>query len=97
VRDAAYQVRDLKGSTSHGIGLTVSGLVRCIGRENGTIIPVSVRVGDRVCASLPCLLGTDGASAPLWPQMNESERAGWDASVDVLRKAGAALPGFGRG
>ncbi len=97
VRTAAYRVRELRGSPRHGIGLTVSGLVRCIGRENGTIIPVSVRVGDRVCASLPCLLGPDGASAPLWPQMNESERAGWDASLDVLRKAGAALPAFGLG
>ena len=47
VRSAAYQVRELKGSTRHGIALAVSGLIRCIGRETGTIIPVSVRVGDR--------------------------------------------------
>jgi malate/lactate dehydrogenase len=72
--------------------LTVSGLVRCIGRENGTIIPVSVRVDDSVCASLPCLLGPDGASDPLWPQMNDQEAAGWASSLDVLRKAGASLP-----
>jgi L-lactate dehydrogenase len=92
VRTAAYRVRELRGSPRHGIGLTVSGLIRCIGRENGTIIPVSVRVDDRVCASLPCLLGPDGASDPLWPQMNEEEAAGWANSLDVLRKAGAALP-----
>ena len=97
VRTAAYRVRELRGSPRHGIGLTVSGLVRCIGRENGTIIPVSVRVGDQVCASLPCLLGSDGASEPLWPRMNESEAAGWENSLAVLRKAGADLPSVGHG
>jgi L-lactate dehydrogenase len=92
VRSAAYQVRELKGSAVHGIGLTVSGLVRCIGRESGTVIPVSVRVADRVCASLPCALGPDGPSEPLWPVMDERERAAWDESIEVLRKAGSALP-----
>ena len=92
VRRAAYEVRELKGSAVHGIGLTVSGLVRCIGRESGTIIPVSVRVADRVCASIPCALGPDGPSAPLWPVMDERERAAWDESIEVLRKAGATLP-----
>jgi L-lactate dehydrogenase len=92
VRSAAYQVRELKGSTRHGIALAVSGLVRCIGREHGTIIPVSVRVGDDVCASLPCALGTDGASAPLWPPMSADEEVCWNRSLDVLHSANEALP-----
>jgi L-lactate dehydrogenase len=92
VRTAAYRVRELRGSPRHGIGLAVSGLVRCIGRENGTIIPVSVRVADDLCASLPCSLGPDGASEPLWPVMNDAERAGWEHTLDVLRKACADLP-----
>src|SRR5689334_2422801 len=60
VRDAAYEVRDLKGAAVQGIGLTVSGLVHALVHEVGALIPVSVRVGDRVCASLPCILGPDG-------------------------------------
>jgi L-lactate dehydrogenase len=92
VRTAAYRVRELKGSPRHGIGLAVSGLVRCIGREHGTIIPVSVRVADDVCASLPCVLGPDGVSDPLWPVMDEAEQHGWKRSLDVLRDAGHALP-----
>ena len=92
VRSAAYQVRELKGATSHGIGLAVSGLIRCIGREAGTIIPVSVRVADDVCASLPCALGPDGASAPLWPPMSPEEQLGWKQSLDILRAANAILP-----
>ena len=92
VRTAAYQVRELKGSAVHGIGLAVSGLVRCIGRESGTIIPVSVRVEDRLCASIPCALGPDGASEPLWPVMDDDERTAWEHSLKVLREADSVLP-----
>jgi L-lactate dehydrogenase len=92
VRDAAYHVRDLKGSTAQGIGLTVSGLVTALAHEVGALIPVSVRVGDDVCASLPCILGPDGPSAPLWPTMTAGERARWEQSLEVLAKANVALP-----
>lgn len=92
VRDAAYEVRDLKGSAVQGIGLTVSGLVHALVHEVGALIPVSVRVGERVCASLPCVLGPDGPSAPLWPQMTESERKAWERSLDTLASANELLP-----
>ena len=92
VRDAAYTVRDLTGAPRHGIGLAVSGLVRCIGRETGALIPVSVRVGDEVCASLPCVLGPEGASEPLLPAMDGREFAAWERSLAVLRTANAILP-----
>ena len=92
VRSAAYRVRELTGASRHGIGLAVAGLIRCIGREAGTIIPVSVRVADGVCASLPCALGPDGPSAPLLPTMDADEQVAWEHSLDVLRKANAILP-----
>jgi L-lactate dehydrogenase len=92
VRRAAYEVRDLKGSAVHGIGLTVSGLVHAICHETGAIIPVSVRVGEDVCASLPCVLGPDGPSAPLMPVMTTREQEAWDTTVRVLREANGALP-----
>lgn len=92
VRGAAYEIRQLKGSTAQGIGLTVSGLVHALFHEVGALIPVSTRVGDRVCASLPCVLGPKGPSAPLWPPMTERERKAWDASLEVITAANAALP-----
>ena len=91
VRDAAYQIRDLKGSTAQGIGLTVSGLVHALAHEIGALIPVSVRVGDGVCASLPCVLGPDGPSAPLMPQMTGTERGAWEHSLEVLAAANELL------
>jgi L-lactate dehydrogenase len=92
VRDAAYRVRDLRGSTSQGIGLTVSGLVHALFHEVGALIPVSVRVTDEVCASLPCVLGPEGPSAPLHPTMTPSEQSAWDHTLEVLTEANKALP-----
>jgi L-lactate dehydrogenase len=92
VRTAAYQIRDLKGSAVQGIGITVSGLVHALVHEVGALIPVSVRVGADLCASLPCVLGPEGPSPPLWPPMAEAERAGWERSIEVLSQANALLP-----
>jgi L-lactate dehydrogenase len=91
VRTAAYQIRELKGSTAQGIGLTVGGLVNALAFEVGALIPVSTRVGDAVCASLPCVLGPDGPSEPIWPRMNEQERAAWERSLAVLAEANAEI------
>ena len=33
----------------------------------------------RICASLPCILGPDGPSAPLWPQMTDRRTRGLGA------------------
>jgi L-lactate dehydrogenase len=91
VRTAAYQIRALKGSTAQGIGLTVSGLVNALSYETGALIPVSTRVADGICASIPCVLGPDGPSTPVWPPMSDAERAAWEHSLEVLAKANTAL------
>jgi len=92
VRTAAYRVREFKGSVDHGVGLAVSGLVRCIAREHDFVLPISVRVAEDVCASLPCPLGPDGAGTPLLPDMIDSERKAWEESLAVLRRANERLP-----
>ena len=92
VRGAAYQIRDLKGSAVQGIGLTVSGLVNALEHEVGALVPVSVRVGDGVCASLPCVLGPKGPSRPLRPRMTDAEQQAFDRSIEVLTAANASLP-----
>jgi L-lactate dehydrogenase len=92
VRTAAYRVRELKGSTWDAIGLAVAALVRNIVRDHGRIVPVSVRVADRLCASLPCVLGPEGAGKPLHPRMDEQEAGAWERSLEVLRQALTVLP-----
>jgi L-lactate dehydrogenase len=92
VRTAAYRVRELKGSTWDAIGLAVAALVRNIVRDHGRIVPVSVRVTDRLCASLPCVIGPEGPGMPLHPRMDEQEAGAWERSLEVLRQALTVLP-----
>ncbi len=92
VRTAAYDLRALKGTVTHGIGLAVSGLVRCIAHEGDFVLPVSVRVEPGLCASLPCPIGPDGAGVPLRPVMTPDEAAGWERSLGILREATDLLP-----
>jgi L-lactate dehydrogenase len=91
VRTAAYRVRQLKGSPVQGIGLTVSGLVHALVHEIGALIPVSTRVDDGLCASLPCVLGPDGPGEPLWPPMTTEEQRAWERSLAVLAEANTCL------
>ena len=92
VRTAAYRVRELKGSTWDAVGLAVAALVHGIVRDHGRIVAVSVRVTDRLCASLPCVIGPEGAGVPLHPRMDEQEAGAWERSLEVLRQALTVLP-----
>jgi L-lactate dehydrogenase len=87
VRRAAYEVRALKGSTTHAIGLATAQLIRHVVRDAGRLEPVSVRVRDRVCASLPAPIGADGPGAPLMPKLSDREQRAWEESLAVLREA----------
>ena len=91
VRTAAYRVRELKGSTWDAVGLAVAALVQHR-RDHGRIVAVSVRVTDRLCASLPCVIGPEGAGVPLHPRMDEQEAGAWERSLEVLRQALTVLP-----
>ena len=87
VRRAGPHVHQLKGSTSSAIALTAARLASHVLREHGAIVPVSVRVGDGVCASLPAELGPDGAGPAMLPELDEAELRAWEASLAVLREA----------
>ena len=92
VRRAAYEVRRLKGATSHAIGLAVARLIRYLVREPGYLVPVSVRVEESICASLPAHIGSHGPGAPLMPALSDDERRAWEASLAVIREAAKRIP-----
>ena len=92
VRDSAYEVRSLKGSTTHAIGLATAQLIRHVVRDAGRLEPVSVRVGERVCASLPAMIGAGGAGQPLMLELSAREQRAWDASLAVLDEANRRIP-----
>ena len=93
VRRAGPRVHELKGSTSSAIALTAARLAAHVVREHGAIVPVSVRVDEGLCASLPAELGPEGAGPALMPELAEAELTAWERSLDVLRDPTARIDG----
>jgi len=96
VRRAAYEIIRRKGATNHAIGLATAGLLRWALRDERRAITVS-RVQDGVAGiagvalSLPAIVGRDGATQVIEPDLDDHERAALRASADALRAARAAL------
>ena len=96
VRRAAYEIIRRKGATNHAIGLATAALLRWALRDERRAITVS-RVQDGVAGitgialSLPAIVGKDGATTVIEPDLVDVERAALHASADALRAARAAL------
>jgi L-lactate dehydrogenase len=96
VRRAAYEIIARKGATNHAIGLVTAALLRSALRDERRILTVS-RVQDGACGirdvaiSLPAVVGRQGVTEIIEPDMSADERAGLERSVSVLRDAAAQL------
>ncbi len=98
VRTAAYEIIKRKGATNHAIGLVTGDLLRCMLRGERRVLTVSRMqegaFGLRdIALSLPTVVGPDGATQVLEPELDAEERARLMHSADVLRMAAAALAG----
>jgi L-lactate dehydrogenase len=97
VRRAAAEIIQRKGATNHAIGLVTAALLRWILRGERRVLTVS-RVHDGaagvsgVALSLPAVVGRDGATEIIVPEMDDRERAGLLRSAEVLRAARNAIP-----
>jgi L-lactate dehydrogenase len=97
VRTAAYEIIKRKGATNHAIGLVTAALLRWTLRGERRVLTVS-RVQDRstlglddVALSLPTIVGGEGATEVVVPEMDSAERDALERSAGVLRKALASL------
>ena len=96
VRRAAYEIIARKGATNHAIGLVTAALLRSALRDERRVLTVS-RVQEGACGirevaiSLPAVVGRDGATEIIEPDMSPEETAGLERSTDVLRRAAAQL------
>jgi L-lactate dehydrogenase len=96
VSGAAYEIIARKGATNHAIGLVTAALLRSALRDERRVLTVS-RVQDGalgirdVAISLPAVVGQQGVSQIVEPEMSPDERAGLERSVNVLRHAGTQL------
>jgi L-lactate dehydrogenase len=102
VRRAAYEIIRRKGATNHAIGLVTAALLRWILRDERRILTVS-RVQEGVgglrgvALSLPAVVGADGASEVIDPEMDDKELEGLRASAAVLQDAWTSLSAPGPG
>ena len=96
VRKAAYEIIERKGATNHAIGLVTAALLRWVLRGERRILTVSrVQEGTLgihdLAISLPTVVGREGATEVIDPEMNADERQAFDRSAAVLRNAIADL------
>lgn len=96
VRTAAYEIIRRKGATNHAIGLATAALLRWMLRGERRVLTVS-RVQDGalglrgVALSLPTIVGADGGTQVVEPEMNADERQRLEHSAEVLRQASASV------
>lgn len=98
VREAAYEIIRRKGATNHAIGMATAALLRWALRDEKRVLTVSrVQVGAAgiagIALSLPAVVGIDGASTIVEPEMDAAERRLLERSADVLREARRTIDG----
>lgn len=92
VRKAAYEIIARKGATNHAIGLVTAALLNWTLSGSRRIVNVSrVQEGAAglrdVAISLPTVVGAEGATEVIEPEMDASEREALERSAEVLRAA----------
>lgn len=90
VRRAAYTIIEGKGATWYGIGGGLARIVAAIHGDEQAVLSVSTVAPDvlgvgPVALSLPRLVGREGVTATLWPELDERETEGLRRSAEILR------------
>lgn len=91
VRRAAPDIIKRKGHTSFAIASCVARICEAIMRDEHTVLPVSTMMRgeygiEGVYLSTPCVVGRSGVERVIELPLDETERAGLQASADVLRR-----------
>lgn len=86
VRYANISIIEGIGASQYGIGMVVARVAECILRDERAVLPVgSYQPSYGVTLSLPSVVGKHGVHDVLWPELNEEEQAGVDASAKRLK------------
>ena len=89
VHTAAYEIIRGRGATWDGIAGAVADLVRSIANDENRILTVSAVDGvgaKAVAMSMPRIVGANGATKMLAPQMDKNESSGLRRSGNIIRK-----------
>lgn len=96
VRNAAYTIIAGKGATWYGIGAGLARIVRAIRSDEQAVLSVSILTDEvegvrDVALSVPRVVGAQGVTAQLFPEMNEAEHAALERSARLLKDTSSAL------
>jgi len=90
VLDAGFDIFNRKGNTNHGIAAAVFRVIRAVSADERSVLPVGIRLDGEygvhdVVASVPCVVGRNGAERILNYRFNTLEQREFDASIAHLR------------
>ena len=90
VRSSAYEIIQRKSATYYGVAMAVKRICEVIVRDEGSVLPVSVRMHgehgiEDVVLSMPCILGKDGIEVKVPIQLSEEEQIALRKSAGILK------------
>jgi len=92
VRFANITIIEGTGASQLGIGMVTARIAEAILRDEHAVIPIgSYNPQYGVTISLPSVLGRQGVTQILEPEMSEEERQAFQRSVDILRNSVAQI------
>ena len=92
VRFANITIIEGTGASQLGIGMVTARIAESILRDEHAVIPIgSYNPKYGATISLPSVIGRQGVSQILEPEMSEEERKGFQRSAEVLRNAAARI------
>ncbi len=86
VRFANITIIEGLGASQYGVGMVASRVAEVVLRDERAVIPVgshNERYGTAL--SLPSIVGSDGVSEVLWPEMSADELKGLERSAETLK------------
>ncbi|KYQ86319.1 MULTISPECIES: L-lactate dehydrogenase [Thermoactinomyces] len=91
VRDAAYQIIDLKGATYYAIAMGLVRLTQAIFRDENAILTVSTLLKGEyglndICLGVPAVINRSGVREVIELNLTEEERKKLHHSADILTK-----------
>lgn len=91
VKNAAYKIIDLKGSTYYAIGLGLTRIVESIIRDENAILTVSSLLQDYygvsgVCLSVPSIVNKDGIVQTIKLPLEDGEIKMFQKSASIMKK-----------
>jgi L-lactate dehydrogenase len=88
VRYANITIIEGHDASQYGIGIVSARIAEMVLRDERAVIPIgSFHKQFGVTLSLPSVVGREGVSEVLMPEMSDEERAGLDKSATALKKA----------